>query len=104
MSNSRRPDYVSCVVCGESIEYRIYNKHWAHTPGHRTKDRPRPPKAQAMLASNQLDDEHCVDGTDEDQGIYIESQIVDEIIDEPDNTAPVAKDSTNDERIHSAGS
>ena len=40
MNNFLRLDYVSCVVCGKSVKYRIYNKHWAQFRGHRTDENP----------------------------------------------------------------
>src|SRR5277367_5759951 len=46
MSDSLRSDYISCPVCGKSVEYRIYNKHWAQSRGHRTDQNPYPPPIQ----------------------------------------------------------
>jgi hypothetical protein len=102
MINSRRPDYVSCVVCGESIEYRIYNKHWAHTPGHRTHERPRPPKTPANW-SNLVEEGDSVDAAPEPMGIEIGSPIVHEFEDDNHTPDPPIPPSTIEERVPGAG-
>lgn len=57
MSNSSsRLDYVTCALCGKSVEYRIYNKHWAQSRGHRTAERPYLPKIHRTVSQEDIVD------------------------------------------------
>jgi hypothetical protein len=103
MLNSKRAEYVSCVVCGESIEYRIYNKHWAHTPGHRTHDRPRPPKTTTNWSNAQVDEGESVHASDPPLGFEIDTPIVDEFENDNNSPAPLIPPSTTEERVPGAG-
>lgn len=55
MSNSLRLDYISCAACGKSVEYRIYNKHWAQSRGHRTAENPYPPEIHRPSRVEEVD-------------------------------------------------
>jgi len=37
---------ITCSVCQRRIERRLLNKHWAHTPGHRSAEVPLPPRTK----------------------------------------------------------
>ena len=98
MSTLQRSAYVTCVVCGKSVEDRIYNKHWAHSPGHRTADQPRPPKIIPATSPTQYDD------TEVDYVVLPDEPVFPLECVSTENAGTVtSEDTMNDERIHGAG-